>query len=231
MKRTSQAGNALFLILIAVALFAALSYAVTQSGRGSSSIDREQTSLNTTQIIQYAGLIEQEVQRMQMISGCSDTEVSFENDRNSRDFNRSPAADSSCELFVSEGGNIAYNPPFGGDDDMSFTSRFCIKGVGTDVASNCVTDERELLFITFGMDDAFCKEINRRLGLDNAVDPLPEFDMVTYAFTGDYSAGINPRLGSTASSSVLTGERTACLKDDGGSMSGTNFFYHVLIAR
>lgn len=61
----SQRGNALFLILIAVALFAALSFAVTQSGRSSGAgISKEQTMLGVAQLTQIGADLHTAIMRM-----------------------------------------------------------------------------------------------------------------------------------------------------------------------
>ncbi|HEY8190982.1 MAG TPA: hypothetical protein VIG74_01055, partial [Alphaproteobacteria bacterium] len=56
--RKGERGNVLFLILIAVALFAALSYAVTQSSRsGGGDANSETNLINSATLTQYpAGL-------------------------------------------------------------------------------------------------------------------------------------------------------------------------------
>lgn len=63
-------GNVLFLILIAVALFAALAYAVTQSMRsGSGNANSEQVQLRASQLISYMSSLQTQVLRMRLSQG------------------------------------------------------------------------------------------------------------------------------------------------------------------
>lgn len=67
----SASGNALFFILIGVALFAALSYAVTQSDRGGGNIDREKASIDAAILVQEAAKLSQGVLRFMTVNGIS----------------------------------------------------------------------------------------------------------------------------------------------------------------
>lgn len=75
-----EKGNALFLILIAVALFAALSYAITQSGRGGGGIDREQAEIAAAQIFNYAAAMKTAHQRLMVLGGVDQVQLTFEDE-------------------------------------------------------------------------------------------------------------------------------------------------------
>lgn len=64
-----QSGNALFLILIAVALFAALSYAISISSRGGTGIDKEQAAIAVAQFEQDISLMQSAVFRAGIVGG------------------------------------------------------------------------------------------------------------------------------------------------------------------
>lgn len=85
-----------------MALFAALSYAVTQSGRGSGSIAREQATLDNAVAQQCIASVEQATMRLQVAGGCSLTEISYELPDGTNENPANPD-DKSCFVFDPEG--------------------------------------------------------------------------------------------------------------------------------
>lgn len=106
-----RAGNVLFFILIVVALFAALSYAMTQSVRGSGSTDREKARLDAALSEQCVGYVERGVNVLQVLHGCALNEISYELPDGTNP-NASAPADKRCHVFAPEGAGLTACGPW-----------------------------------------------------------------------------------------------------------------------
>ncbi len=167
-SRTS--GNVLFLILIAVALFAALSYVVTQSSRsGSSSAGGEKAALMIAGLIQYPTYLRAEVTRMAMnSSNGADIEVDYIPGVDDPD-DPSFANNKKHQIFHPEGGKARYELPSAEARDMAvvklysaiepraigwvITTKIALPGVGGE-------DEPEVLAHLVGVRRDVCAKIN-----------------------------------------------------------------------
>lgn len=148
---SSQSGNVLFLILIAVALFAALSYVVTQSTRTGGSDSTEKDQLIVSELLNAISSYNVAIERMSA-AGVGLSNISFENN-SWKKANGSlvfPVASNSnctsdrCKLFVpSGGGAIPYtisrayfksDPINTLDLGSSDIQMIRVVGIGTDAA-------------------------------------------------------------------------------------------------
>lgn len=112
---SNQSGNILFIILIAVALFAALSYAVTSSNRGGTgNISKEKAQLSQGVIDNYMASINAGVMRLQM-RGCTMIDYTPPS--------QWVSGDKKCFLFHPDGGEVIYQ-------DISLGEGIC-SGSGT----------------------------------------------------------------------------------------------------
>lgn len=227
-----NAGNVLFLILIAVALFAALSYAVTQSSRsGGDGVTKDKARLTASEIIQYATNLEQAISRMQLINRCALTQISFQNTTTSDyDFNTS----TNCFVFRAEGGGVS-TPAIGPDwldtakssqDNygiMHFSGRSCITDVGSGGAS-CSADginNEELIYYVKYIQPDICDQINARLGIAGT---LTGANINQTRYLGTFGDGFNVGLSTS-------GLRSGCFTatgSNGNFPTGTRHFFHVL---
>ena len=238
--RKGEKGNVLFLILIAVALFAALSYAVTQSTRsGGGSAEREQSILSGAAMTQHPTALRTSVIRM-ILSGVDVAELEF-----------NPPADftnltsNGQGVFHSEGGAAVFQlapadlmangeqgtwfynglfdvPSVGGSGDGGNDLIAFLPGISLGVCRQIVTefalDLTDCTETSSGIPDLDTTVTEANFSINQDDDPLSAFP------TGNQE----DLQGAGASCEVFTAQPSGCFND---TVNSQFVFYSVLLER
>lgn len=248
--RIWRSGNVLFLILIAVALFAALSYAVTQSSRsGGNDISDEDARLAASRILQFNTNLDSVIQRLRLTNQCKITQLSFEFDQDGDGIwqdadddyhNPNAPSDLSCHIFHPSGGGVIYQAmPTEWLDGMNtgetgygttlFTVRTEIIDVGIDNATD--DDDGELMVVHLYLNEQICRAINRLVDAPDAEGDGPDLGggsrIDIWPYDGELVVGSSNIYGPE-----IDGRLSACVSSDGTpAPAGSRHYYHVLIPR
>ena len=236
----NNSGNILFVILIAVALFAALTFAISHSTNVSqNSTVRETSTINGSVLTQYVASIRSTILRMR-----NDGRTIFELQFNApADFGS--LTSQSFGVFHPSGGTVIYQTApsdlrdIQGDNPTGqwiFTYNFEVSNVGTSVAGNL--NGNDLIAFQVGIKEEVCSQINQRLGLPTL--PIPTItnqsyasDMITstqsYYVDHDYVLPVSEFvIGAGAGDAALSGQLEGCYHED---QSDNYVYYGVMIER
>lgn len=249
-KQPDEEGNVVFLLFLAVGLFAALGFTVTDMMRGGAAeqITDEKTRLHAAELLEVARQIKQSVQQAKLGFGCSDNTISFENPYVSG-YEHTPQVDSGCIIFGENGGaNYKLVPGDWLDPaqesrtryrEWYFTGGSCVIDIGTgsaDCATANGTNDSDLILVAPWLKQGVCVELNAQLGIENPGGRPPvasssnAWPLAMTQFKGTYSAdGIIDSSGSNVA--ILTGAPAGCFEGNTVPPTETYHFYQVLIAR
>jgi|SRR3989338_9892526 len=164
--RMREQGNVLFLILIAVALFAALSYAVTKSTQGSGkNTTEEEMTIDAARVLQDCGTLRQSTMRFMTTSEKSASDVQL-NDGTDPSI---PCRTGVNCLFAGEGGSaIIPIPPIregakGGLSPTPMIYYFYSISDGNTLPGYD-SDKPMLMFEARNLSYDFCRKINKAAG-------------------------------------------------------------------
>lgn len=221
----SERGSVIFYILIAIILFAALSYTVAQMMRSGdpSVISRESAKTYASEILTYSNTLRRAVRAME-IDGYDDTDISFENNSVSG-YTNANCTDNDCEVFSPTGGAIRWTGPneqATDGTDWRFISDYAVSDVGG--------ADSELLAVLKGVNKLVCIQINEMKDITNPSNNPPVADAFSAItkFTGSYDDSSGNIIGDNGDEVNFAGQRAACFE---GPVAGTYYFYQVLIAR
>ncbi|HNQ91340.1 MAG TPA: hypothetical protein PKI93_00240 [Alphaproteobacteria bacterium] len=225
--QSSERGSALIFVLIAVVLFAALTYAISRGGDSARNLSQEKIRLTASEIIDTGNRVSETVSRLKL-RGASETEISFEYNGN---YINAGCATDTCKVFAFDGGGLDWETPpasSNSGEDWGFTGDLAITNVGTASA--------DLVMILPNISRDICHRINVLLNIEveTANPPIETGTNTANKFTGVYNGGP-----STITQAATNGKKSGCLRMeeltgtaiDGGPMMGKYSFYQVLVAR
>lgn len=233
-QRGTERGNVLFLILIAVALFAALSYAVTQSSRsGGGDAGNETNLISSAQITQYPSSIRTSIIRMMVSSNIDAASLQF----------NAPSDFATCTttarcVFHPAGGGATYAPApedvvtGASPQPWVFNGQNEVYLVGTSAGSDNETSTTvEIMAILPNVETSICNRINTELGIGAAAVPDTGINVSSNFGTGTggtwvtalAQGGTGGTIGE-GGAAALNGQAFGCF-----SQGGVNYYYHVLI--
>ena len=221
--RRKERGNALFLILVAVALFAALSYVVMQGGKPAGGLTEKDDQMAAfARLTQFPEAVRTTVDKM-LLTGTDISELNF--DRN---------AEGKGAVFQ----NTRYqNPPLsiGTTADWGFKTHpadgtgWFVAGIGTDEK-----DGKDVFAYLEGLDQPACEQIKKALGL--AASPLTEATTVNLEGKGgsaEDGAGNNDFTFNAHNAAVPPDPQPAtCVRNGFKADKTPNYiYYHVIVAK
>lgn len=237
--RSIESGNVLFFILLAVGLFAALTFAISSGDRGGGGIEKSRARVVANDIISFGGAISSAVEQIRQ-EGFSENDISFAHSELSGTYGTYDSTPP-VEVFNPRGGGVTFAVPGGryvtGDPIFSATND--VRNVGTRCAdgtcSNCTSVGNPacadlIMFLPLNSLDV-CEGINSILevGEDTAnMGTLSSsFNETLFAGTFSYQRPIE----STGAENIYNGENAGCFLGSTGGQDGIYYYYHVLLAR
>ncbi len=230
-----QRGNILFLILLAIILFVALTYAVMGQREGANTgIPKEKADTFAAQLIQNTSLIENNMMRAMLVDGVKEWGFDVAGTYSSRGANGT-CVSGPCRIYSSRGGTVPDMeiPDWAStstDPDDRKANFYVMQVV------NLKTDLPEVAIRYSYIRKEVCDAINRRLGYTDinltVADSMSLYGQASASnnYGGTLSAmplGTNSGVGDTETS--LQGRRSFCYMAVSG---GTTYhFLHVLIER
>lgn len=212
----NESGNAIWFVLVAVALLAALTMAMTRS---SDTVEQtgniERLSLQASDLMRYTKGVQTTIDQM-LLRSLSESDLCFHDSGwGHNDYNGASCANPANQIFGLQGGGLAWRT-------FDFVTSWDI--FGSHLVQNLETSAPELI-MQAQVSGALCRRINTMLGIVNPADEAPVDDIMNIIrFTGSYTAAAPDNIiGDDAAE--LDGQATGCRKD------GANYYYYQVLIR
>lgn len=234
-RNHSESGNVLFLILIAVALFAALSYAVTRSSRtGGGNADKETNLVSSAELTQHPVSVKTSILRM-IVSGTAVEDLEF----------NQPTDFGSCSspevcVFHPNGGGATYQSPTSTISENPavswiYSAVFEVDNIGSDSPGDFAGNE--ITAVLFDVKKNICESMHERLGIVSIpVINVAYFPIISNLIGGYMNHLFTPAteryiLGAAGANGTdsLTGQIQGCFASN--EATPKYFYYQVLVER